>query len=333
MTVTASGRMPETLYVETTNRCNLKCRGCIQHRGSWEPPRDMILDEFESIIGEAQGVRRIMLHGIGEPLLNPQLPAMVSIAKEWGAEVAFNTNGTLLDRPVRKALVAAGLDELRISLDAASPDGYAIVRGKGFDSVVRHIRAFTEELRNGRSALPRISLWLLGTSDNIAELPALVRLAASTGVPEVYLQRLVYFTDGGGHGLAQAHHALSGGEARVEKIVAESEDAARRLGVQLHASGLQGPRESLMGGTLADAPWRRCRRPWSVTYVTVHGNVLPCCISPFATLAYDTLILGNVFETSLAEVWQGPRYLEFRRRHRSGPPPASCRGCGTLWSL
>ena len=325
--------LPETLYVETTNRCNLSCRGCIQHRGSWETPRDMTLAEFGAILDGAPGVRRFVLHGIGEPLLNPALPAMIRRVKARGAEATFNTNGTLLDRGAREALAAAGLDELRVSLDAASPEGYAAVRGEGFDEVVGNIVAFTAELRAAGRAAPRISLWLLGTSENIAELPALVRLAASTGVPEVYLQRLVYFTDAEGYGLAQERHALAGGDARVAAIVAESLEEAGRLGVELHASGLQGPLESLRREGANEEPWRRCSRPWTVSYITAHGTVLPCCISPFSTADYEAIVLGNAFASSLSGVWHGPRYADFRRRHASGPPPVSCRGCNSLWSL
>ena len=96
----------------------------------------MSLAEFEAIVDGAAGVRRFMLHGIGEPLLNPSLPAMIGRVKDRGAEASFNTNGTRLDRRAREALTAAGLDELRVSLDAASPEGYAAVRGKGVACVI-----------------------------------------------------------------------------------------------------------------------------------------------------------------------------------------------------
>ena len=42
-------------------------------------------------------------------------------------------------------------------------------------------------------ATPQVSIWYVATRKNIAELPELVRLAARVGVPEVYLQRMVFF--------------------------------------------------------------------------------------------------------------------------------------------
>lgn len=333
MTAAVPDCLPRTVYVETTNRCNLRCRGCIQYHGGWEPPRDLSLVEFEEIVEQASGAERFLLHGIGEPLLNPQLPAMIRRVKARGASAAINSNGTLLDRRMAETLAGTGLDELRLSLDAATPEGYAAVRGGDFEALLGRIRALVETLEAGGHGSPRLSFWLLGTRENIAELPGLVRLAASLGVPEVYLQRLVYFCDEEGYGLARGANALSREDARAAGLVAESLEAAGALGVRLHASGLQGPLESLRGGAGEEAPWRRCLRPSTVTYVTAHGNVLPCCIAPFSTSDYDALVLGNVFASSLADVWFGPRYQAFRRSHASGPPPASCRGCNSLWSL
>jgi glycosyltransferase involved in cell wall biosynthesis len=38
-------------------------------------------------------------------------------------------------------------------------------------------------------------------------------------------------------------------------------------------------------------------------YITATGTALPCCIAPFATPEYEQIMLGNVFEPPLAEVW------------------------------
>ena len=55
-------------------------------------------------------------------------------------------------------------------------------------------------------ALPRVSLWLTGLKETMAQLPAFVKVAHAIGVNEVYLQRLVYFQDG--QGLARPESAL-----------------------------------------------------------------------------------------------------------------------------
>ena len=67
--------------------------------------------------------------------------------------------------------------------------------------------------------------------------------------------------------------------------------------------------------------------------ITANGNVLPCCISVFTDTPYEELVLGNVFETPVSEVWNGPRYRAWRGAMLSGEPPKACRGCGVAWSL
>ena len=60
--------LPKNLYLEVTNRCNLKCKACILYQGSWEPPRDITLNELIRITDQLPELEQIALHGIGEPL-------------------------------------------------------------------------------------------------------------------------------------------------------------------------------------------------------------------------------------------------------------------------
>ena len=70
---------------------------------------------------------------------------MVRYLKDRGVYVLFNTNGTVLNERNGRALIAAGLDELRVSLDAANPASFRAVRGKNyFGRIVKNVRAFRE---------------------------------------------------------------------------------------------------------------------------------------------------------------------------------------------
>ncbi|UCD90488.1 MAG: SPASM domain-containing protein [Desulfobacterales bacterium] len=330
----ANLKLPKHLYLETTSRCNLRCRGCILYRGSWEPQRDLSLKEFIMICEQLPTLERVALHGIGEPLLNPELPDMIQYLKQRKAFVFFNSNGILLDETYQYQLIDTGLDELRISLDAASPAGYKIMRDSDkFDLIISNVQAFSERIKSLHVSHPKLSFWYLGTQENISELPDFVRLAADLGIPEVYLQRLVYFQEDEGYGLAKPEKTLIDSNTAVTKWIHESHEIARQSGIQFNASGLSNPLESLQTNTLNSSPWKRCYRPITLMYITANGNVLPCCISPFATSDYDAIILGNVFDNSLAEIWSGHRYESFRKKRQTENPPKCCKGCGSLWSL
>ncbi|MBX9924768.1 MAG: radical SAM protein, partial [Hyphomicrobiaceae bacterium] len=136
---------PVCLYLETTNRCNLLCTTCPRTYETLEPEADMSWELFQHIVDQVPNISRVVLHGVGEPMLVEHLPRMVRYLKDRGAYVLFNTNGTLLTAKKGRELADTGLDELRVSLDAADAKTFLAVRGRDyFNRILRNVRAFTE---------------------------------------------------------------------------------------------------------------------------------------------------------------------------------------------
>jgi radical SAM protein with 4Fe4S-binding SPASM domain len=275
-------------------------------------------------------VDRVFLHGIGEPLLNPDLLPMIAYLKGGGATVLFNSDAIGLTDKKRAGLIASGLDELRVSLDAARPETYRAIRGvPAFERVQENVRALVEARRRVGAVTPAVSLWFTVLKANVQEIPAFVHLAGEIGADRVNLQRLVHY----GQGMAVAEQSLHGALSAVEhRCLEEAARLARELGIGLSASGNTTPEASLTPEERS-RPWSGCQRPWTLCYITANGNVLPCCISPWTTRDYRGLILGNVFTQPMAEIWNGERYREFRRRFESDDAPDPCHGCGRLWSI
>ena len=65
---------PSVVFIEVTNRCNLLCQTCVRTYFTREPLRTLAWDEFLHIADQFPRMRRAVLHGIGEPLLNRDLP-------------------------------------------------------------------------------------------------------------------------------------------------------------------------------------------------------------------------------------------------------------------
>ena len=112
--------LPRSLYLETTSRCNSLCETCILTFGGREPQKDLAWEEFLRVVDQFPALERVLLHGIGEPLLNRDLPRMIAHLRVRGATVLFNTNAITLSRRVCRTLVDAGLDELRVPLDGTT---------------------------------------------------------------------------------------------------------------------------------------------------------------------------------------------------------------------
>jgi MoaA/NifB/PqqE/SkfB family radical SAM enzyme len=330
--------LPTQIYLEVTNRCNSLCVSCpltYDHFLRFEPKHHLSWGQFRHVVDQLPQIDRAVLHGIGEPLLNPELPRFVAHLKQRGAHVLFNSNGLLLDERRGDALVEAGLDELRVSIDAVTPELYHRLRGiDKLPQILANLRAFVA--RHGGQHRPRLSLWLVGMQENLEQLPDFVRLGAELGVPEIYLQRLVYF--GTGEPIAEGttmipEQSLYGAlEQRQAELIAACEELARELGLMFAASGATTPYESVaVQGT---HPWQGCFRPWALIYVTANGTLLPCCIAPFAAPDYQSIILGNIFTRPLSELWNGERYMALRSAVLSpNPAPWPCQNCGVRWSL
>ncbi len=331
-------QLPGQVYIEVTNYCNSLCISCpltYNHHLPFEPKHHLSWDNFLRIVDQLPDIKRAVLHGIGEPLLNKELPRFVSHLKHRNAEVLFNTNAILLDQARGDELVAAGLDELRVSIDAVTPDLYARLRGvDALEKVVANLKAFVQ--RHGGFRSPKLSLWLVGMQANLHQIPDFVRLGADIGVAEVYLQRLVYFGSGA---LIGEDTTMTAGQtlyrqmlAEEQEMVLKSENLAEELGISFQASGATTPHESI--SVKGAHPWQGCMRPWVLMYITANGTALPCCISPFAAQDYGSIILGNVLQQPLANVWNGERYQDLRLSVLSeSPAPWPCQFCGLKWSL
>ncbi len=323
---------PVCLYLEVTNRCNLLCETCPRTFEELEPPADMSWQLFTRIVDQFPSIARVVLHGVGEPMMVKALPRMIRYLKERGVYVLFNTNGTLLNPKKFQELVDTGLDELRVSVDAADAETYQRVRGKNFfGRIVQGVRKFTSFQHDIGATRPRVSLWLTGIKETVQQLPDFVRLAAAIGVREVHLQRLVF--NEAGYGMARAEASLFERTQSEERAaIAAAEALGRELGVTLNASGATEPGLSLKRQK-EDQPWSACRRPWSLMYFTAHGRALPCCIAPFSARGYDSYTLGDATQQTLREIWNGPAYQAFRTALLSDAPPKPCQNCGLRWSL
>ena len=329
---------PKVVFIEVTNRCNLLCQTCPRTYFDREPLKSLSLDEFIKIAEQFPNMQRALLHGIGEPLLNRELPEIIKYLKGRNIEVIINSNGTLLSHQWQEKLIESGLDQYRCSIDGAKDETYARIRGADLlPKLKRGLEGLVKTKERLGAHKPIVSIWCVATRENLQELPDLLRLAADLGVLEVYMQRLVYFAGETDKQFGMARDGMSffGQDQQEEdRIIEECTKLSTEWGIKFWASGGRDPINSLAAARPSDfAPWQACMRPWTTAYVTSNGNCLPCCISPFATDDYQSLILGNLFEKPFKEIWNESPYQKFRTDLLSDHPHQACASCGVYWSL
>lgn len=192
---------PTKLFVETTTRCNLKCDMCVkQSEGSRIVEADMPLDIFRRLTPMLPHTEMLLLNGIGEPLLHPQLESMLTLAKPLmpGHGVAgFQTNGQLMDRERALSLVAAGLDRVCISVDGADPETFRRLRQGGeLHGVQMAFDALNHARRKLKTNNLQIGIEFVLGKGNMAELPAAVEWAAHQGASFAIATHMIAHEEG-----------------------------------------------------------------------------------------------------------------------------------------
>ena len=136
---------PAIFQIETTNVCNMRCAHCPRSRMTRRVGH-MDLSLFKLIVERDMGATvKVGLHILGEPTLHPDLVEMVACLTAAGIVSELATNGLALSAKLALGLMAAGLDTIWFSLDAACPETYAQVRSSPcYSTVVRNVERFLD---------------------------------------------------------------------------------------------------------------------------------------------------------------------------------------------
>jgi cyclic pyranopterin phosphate synthase len=123
--VDAHGRVIRDLRLSVTDRCNYRCRYCMDPDFRYMPKRSLLsLEQYLAIAraGRSLGISKLRITG-GEPTLYPQIDELVDGLGRIGFEdVAMTTNGSLLTRDRLARWRNAGLHRITLSLDSLRPE-------------------------------------------------------------------------------------------------------------------------------------------------------------------------------------------------------------------
>lgn len=164
------------LFVRVQEACNADCFFC-EFALSKDPYR-LPLSQMEQVAADAreEGIGVIRFTG-GEPLMHPEILALVEACSSQGHEVSMITNGVALARRADD-LVAAGLSQVIISLDSPDPETHNTYRRtpKLFEKAVEGIEAL-----DGR-VLVRVNT-VVGPH-NYADMPRMQHVLEGLGVAQ-----------------------------------------------------------------------------------------------------------------------------------------------------
>ena len=207
---------------------------------------------------------RVILSGIGKPLLNPQFFALVDLLAARRIKCGFFTNGTLLTPPTRQAILSrTNIDTVNISCDGARKETFENLRvGAEFDRWRRLVGEFVTEARQQRGNTLSVGANVVISKGNLHELDDIVRLAAELGFSGVYVMHAIPVDDMAAD-LCPSPAELAA--VREEDLAA----LAGSLGLKVHCSFWRNARPP--------EAMPRCLQPWEYVFVRTKGEVAPCC--------------------------------------------------------
>jgi radical SAM protein with 4Fe4S-binding SPASM domain len=322
--------VPHVVVWNLTRRCNLSCRHCYASAAPRRDPDELTAGEGRALVdGLARaGVRSLVLSG-GEPLLRPDAVPLAAHAACAGLAVALSTNGTLLDRRTARALRAAGVGYVGVSLDGLAPV-HDEVRGRrgAWEAALRG-------LREARDAGLRCGVRFTLCRATVEHLDRVLDVAEAEAADRMYVSHLVHV----GRARRLSPAALTPAEARraVETIFDRAEAwGARRLPIEMVTGNNDADGVALYLRLRARDPARAERvrarlvaRGGNATGrfiagIDARGDVHPDQFWPQATL-------GSVRARPLADIWGDPAHpLLAALRARPRPVRGRCSACPFL---
>jgi radical SAM protein with 4Fe4S-binding SPASM domain len=297
----AAQPFPSGIQLQTINACQAACIMCPYTTYSKVFQRGRMDDElFEKVIAEIAErpeVQTFIPMLQNEPLLDKKLFDRIARFKELTrgrVQVELVTNGAFLTDDVVEEIRRVRLDVLDVSLDAATKETYDRIRvGLDFDQVMAGVE------RVIAANLPDTQLFvrLVRQRENVHEVRAFAKRWRERGVAV-----FIY-----------SAHGRAGSVDRFDERIRFSErelPVLQRL--ERHAS------RAWLG---------HCPLPFASTNILHNGDMLMC--------VHDwgrKVVIGNVRDATIAELWNGERMREIRRlvSQRRYTEVAACRDC-SLW--
>lgn len=287
-------RYPSRAQIEITNRCNLDCGMC--PRSSYKLPyEDMPFALFKELVDKLKDVEQILPVGWGECFMHPDIDKIVDYLKDNNHEIKVTTNGLLLDSE-RLMKTALKMDSLSFSLDALEPDNAAA--GHNNSQVIENVKRILARRLPGKPYVTLQSV-LFRKNDDIFKI---IKLASEIKIDRINLVRP--------YSKFNKNLALPWSERK--EIYKKAEKLGRELAIRVdmweYASFTGIKRLLWKHFKWAFKVNSHCPRLHDFVYVTLNGEVAPCCALP-------RHVVGDLKKQSLSEIWHGKRMKTFRKNH------------------
>ena len=299
---------PNYLMIEPTNKCNLKCKMC--SREELKDIGDMDYDSFEKVMKQLPGIKTIKFQGLGEAYLAKDAMRMLLYCKQKNIDVVSITNCLWKNINIEELMPL--LKHMYISYHAADEETYGEicgVEGKTRSSFWELLHKNIEKIVASKGNC-EVLLNCVISSINYYQAPEIVKRAKSLGVNHVRFQIMQNWTTEGEELFDNLASVAEMDENLLINALKKAYQLARELDISIE----------LVGNS--EFEFTHCIWPFERTYINRNGDVLTCHMRPAPEYK-----IGNVFEKTFEEIWNGDKLNTIRELLSQNNPPEMCCKC------
>jgi MoaA/NifB/PqqE/SkfB family radical SAM enzyme len=312
---------PRTVHVDVTNACNAACITCWDHspllveqRSPQWKKRRWELSKFDELLGDLDAlgsVQAMILSGMGDPLVHPDIYAMIARVKQRGWHLTVMTNLIAADID---QLERAGVDQFLVGVHGASPVAYSAFHPGWDDREFNTLCKYLRRLQATRAAVRHVQVINRDTAPEFVEM---VRFGALFKAERINFKLASLFG-----GTETCRITPEQRTWLVEDAVPRARTLARDLGV---ATNLDLFAQQLAAGIedeVATVPIEDvgCFMGYVYTRITAELDVLYCCNTEVR--------VGSLADARFGDLWHGEAWQALRDRMRRGDYFAGCARCG-----
>ncbi|PWH81675.1 hypothetical protein DIS18_13415 [Algibacter marinivivus] len=303
---------PIILKIDISPLCNLNCTVCVHAKPNGNEKLDnqvfnrkqlMSVSQYQQIINQAKGkVSAVSLYYLGDPIIHPDLVEMCLLTKKAKINVHISTNFSfsLSDEKIQN-LVTSGITHFTVCVDGISQDKYELTRvGGKVDRVMDNLTRLCKYRDEYKVNDLSIEVQYIKFRHNIDEFSKAKILFKKIGVDQI-----------------TSFWGSLGNYTDTDPKQNES-NIPRSKGL---------------------VP--RCMWPYVYMLIKYNGDVIPCCNFRLGQqyTKQKSVILGNVFESSVENIWKSKKYAELRKlvsnpnkiKSNEEMKKSFCYGCPSLF--
>ena len=290
-----NGKTIYPIYVEISpsGACNHRCRFCaldfMEYRNRYLDTAK--LKERLTEMGYL-GIKSVMFAGEGEPLLHGKIGEIIRHTKNVGIDVAITTNGVNLKGPIAEEIIK-NVEWIKVSINGGTPKTYGQIhrsRSSDFDMVLENLsKAVKIKHENGYNCTLGMQMLLL--PENVHEARQLAVIGKNIGLDYLVIK-------------PYSHHPSS----RTSRYQEIDYDQYLNLSDDLRAVNTEDFKvifriNAMQKASAVKRRFQHCLALPFWTYIDAKGYLWGC--STF--LGNENFRLGNIYESSFKEIWQGPK--------------------------